>query len=57
VVLFDQRTTLGLVRLRLKAAVSDLNQVFTRPPDAQPTDFSASHLLAGAEDDIDRLFS
>jgi len=57
VVLFDQRTTLGLVRLRLKAAVNELNQVFTRPPDSQPADLGASHLLAGAEDDIDRLFS
>lgn len=57
VVLFDQRTTLGLVRLRLKAAVGELNQVFLRPPDAQPADRGASHLLAGAEDDIDRLFS
>lgn len=57
VVLFDQRTTLGLVRLRLKAAVAELNQVFLRPPDSQPADFGASHLLAGAEDDIDRLFS
>ena len=57
VVLFDQRTTLGLVRLRLKAAVNDLNAVFTRPQDSQPADLGASHLLAGAEDDIDRLFS
>jgi len=57
VVLFDQRTTLGLVRLRLKAAVAELNQVFLRPPDAQSADLGASHLLAGAEDDIDRLFS
>ena len=57
VVLFDQRTTLGLVRLRLKAAVNDLNQVFTRPQESQSADLGASHLLAGAEDDIDRLFS
>ena len=57
VVLFDQRTTLGLVRLRLKAAVNDLNSVFTRPQETQPTDFGAPHLLAGAEDDIDPLFS
>jgi predicted regulator of Ras-like GTPase activity (Roadblock/LC7/MglB family) len=56
VVLFDQRTTLGLVRLRLKAAITDLNQVFSRPPEPQSADLGA-HLLAGAEDDIDRLFS
>ena len=29
VVLFDNRTTLGLVKLRVKAAVGQLNQVFT----------------------------
>ncbi len=57
VVLFDQRTTLGLVRLRLKAAVQELNQVFTRPQEQQSAEVGASHLLAGAEDDIDRLFS
>jgi hypothetical protein len=37
--------------------VNELNQVFTRPPEPQSADFGASHLLAGAEDDIDRLFS
>src|SRR5215216_3394497 len=29
VVLFDNRTTLGLVRLKMKSAVGQLNQVFT----------------------------
>jgi predicted regulator of Ras-like GTPase activity (Roadblock/LC7/MglB family) len=57
VVLFDQRTTLGLVRLRLKAAVNELNSVFSRPQEAQSAEHGAAHLLAGAEDDIDRLFS
>ncbi len=57
VVLFDNRTTLGLVRLRMKAAVEELTRVFeavfARGSAAQgaPPGF-----LAGAEDEIDRLF-
>jgi predicted regulator of Ras-like GTPase activity (Roadblock/LC7/MglB family) len=57
VVLFDNRTTLGLVRLRMKAAVDDLTKtfegVFSRGGSAStpPPGF-----LAGAEDEIDRLF-
>jgi predicted regulator of Ras-like GTPase activity (Roadblock/LC7/MglB family) len=58
VVLFDQRTTVGLVRLKVKQTVSDLNKVFedmfgragsqgTKP---------AGGLLEGAEDEIDKLF-
>ena len=57
VVLFDTRTTLGLVRLKMKETVIQLTRLFeevfargtagrTRPPG----------LLAGAEDEIDRLF-
>ena len=57
VVLFDNRTTLGLVRLRMKGAVDELTRifegVFSRGSSAQnaPPGF-----LAGAEDEIDRLF-
>jgi predicted regulator of Ras-like GTPase activity (Roadblock/LC7/MglB family) len=54
VVLFDNRTTLGLVRLRMKATVEELGrlfeQVFARAH-AEPSD-----ILAGADDEIDRLF-
>ena len=57
VVLFDNRTTLGLVRLRMKNAVDELTRtfegVFSRAGSAStpPPGF-----LAGAEDEIDRLF-
>ena len=74
VVLFDDRTTLGLVRLKLRGAVEDLTRrfeaVFARG--ATPLGRGAGarglagalgaepaplDLLAGAEDEIDRLFS
>jgi predicted regulator of Ras-like GTPase activity (Roadblock/LC7/MglB family) len=58
VVLFDTRTTLGMVKLRVKAAVVALNEVFhdmlTRETQDAPrveTDF-----VGDAEDEIDRLF-
>ena len=56
VVLFDNRTTLGLVRLKMKQVVDELSalfeQVFARAQGgaAQPG------LLAGADDEIDKLF-
>ena len=57
VVLFDNRTTLGLVRLKMKSAVEELTklfeQVFARGQGGQP---DRPHLLAGAEDEIDKLF-
>lgn len=60
VVLFDERTTVGLVRLRVKQTVRELTTVFTelfgRPPRAEAGDKTAG-LLEGAEDEIDRLFS
>ena len=56
VVLFDNRTTLGLVRLKMKQAVDDLTDVFTRVF-ARPTgEGAAPNVLAGADDEIDRLF-
>lgn len=55
VILFDQRTTLGLVRLKVKPTVDELTRLirgmFDRPRGDAPTD-----VLAGAEDEIDRLF-
>jgi hypothetical protein len=57
VVLFDNRTTLGLVRLRMKGAVDELTKIFEgvfargSASQAAPPGF-----LAGAEDEIDRLF-
>ena len=58
VVLFDNRTTLGLVRLKMKQTVDELTklfeQVFARVQAGQPG--GAPNLLAGAEDEIDKLF-
>ncbi|MGH7644271.1 MAG: roadblock/LC7 domain-containing protein [Gemmatimonadales bacterium] len=58
VVLFDQRTTLGLVKLKGKAAVEQLNKIFAAmfnrvgAGPAAPT----KGVLEGAEDEIDKLF-
>ena len=57
VVLFDNRTTLGLVRLRMRGAVQELTKtfegVFARGGTSHAT---PKGFLAGAEDEIDRLF-
>jgi len=57
VVLFDNRTTLGLVRLKMKQTVDELTQlfqqVFARP---QGQGGGTQGLLSGAEDEIDKLF-
>ena len=57
VVLFDNRTTLGLVRLKMKHTVDELtklfHEVFARG--AQGT-VQGQGILAGAEDEIDKLF-
>ena len=72
VVLFDNRTTLGLVRLKLKGIVDELSRVFeavfARKSNVNGADpiaaslarslgVAPADLLAGAEDEIDRLFS
>jgi predicted regulator of Ras-like GTPase activity (Roadblock/LC7/MglB family) len=58
VVLFDERTTVGLVRLRVKHAVHDLatlfDELFSRWASGTPE--QRRPLLEGAEDEIDRLF-
>ncbi len=58
VVLFDNRTTLGLVKLRVKSAVVQLNQVFTDMFNRDGTSAPgvASEFLGEAEDEIDKLF-
>jgi predicted regulator of Ras-like GTPase activity (Roadblock/LC7/MglB family) len=57
VVLFDNRTTLGLVRLKMRQAVEELTRlfeaVFERERQAEST---RPNILAGADDEIDRLF-
>src|SRR5580692_4847462 len=56
VVLFDTRTTLGLVRLKMKETVGELTklfeQVFSRGAGGQE---QPQGLLHGAEDEIDKL--
>jgi predicted regulator of Ras-like GTPase activity (Roadblock/LC7/MglB family) len=58
VVLFDNRTTLGLVKLRVKTAVMQLNQVFTDMFNRDGTSAPGveSEFLGEAEDEIDKLF-
>jgi predicted regulator of Ras-like GTPase activity (Roadblock/LC7/MglB family) len=57
VVLFDTRTTLGLVRLKMKETVGDLTklfeELFARAAGAREQPQGPLH---GAEDEIDRLF-
>ena len=58
VVLFDNRTTLGLVKLRVKNAVSELNKVFENmfSQDGARGEPVESGFLGEAEDEIDKLF-
>ena len=59
VVLFDNRTTLGLVRLKMRGAVEELTalfeQVFARES-SRSMSAPPPGLLAGADDEIDKLF-
>ena len=58
VVLFDKRTTLGMVKLRARGAVQSLTTVFEEMfgrVEADKLDV-APGLLEGAEDEIDKLF-
>jgi len=57
VVLFDQRATLGLVKLKARSAVEGLNRVFEEMFNrigSGPAE--QKRLLEGAEDEIDKLF-
>ena len=58
VVLFDNRTTLGLVKLRVKNAVGELNKVFERmfSQDGAGRSRVETGFLGEAEDEIDKLF-
>lgn len=55
VVLFDNRTTLGLVRLKMKQTVSELTQLFEKVFNRAATG-TQPNVLAGADDEIDKLF-
>lgn len=60
VVLFDERTTVGMVRLRVKQTVVDLgklfDEMFARAGSDDQGRPKAGGLLEGAEDEIDKLF-
>ncbi|HEY7877671.1 MAG TPA: roadblock/LC7 domain-containing protein [Gemmatimonadaceae bacterium] len=58
VILFDNRTTLGLVRLKVKHTVEELTRQFAAMFERGRGGEQASppNILAGAEDEIDRLF-
>ncbi len=57
VIIFDSRTTVGLVRLRMKDEIDELtllvDRVFSRGRDG----VAPKHLLEGADDEIDKLFN
>ncbi len=58
VIIFDSRTTVGLVRLRVKDEIQELtlliDRVFSRGRDGTA---STGHPLDGADDEIDKLFN
>ena len=57
VVLFDNRTTLGMVRLKMRPTVQELTQMFEQMfARSAASAGSAPNILAGAEDEIDKLF-
>jgi predicted regulator of Ras-like GTPase activity (Roadblock/LC7/MglB family) len=58
VVLFDNRTTLGLVKLRMKTAVTELTTIFTAMFERPETDTAQvdSTFLGEAEEELDKLF-
>jgi predicted regulator of Ras-like GTPase activity (Roadblock/LC7/MglB family) len=56
VALFDNRTTLGLVRLKIKDTVSELTKLFHEVFQRGKSGAQQPGLLAGADDEIDQLF-
>jgi predicted regulator of Ras-like GTPase activity (Roadblock/LC7/MglB family) len=56
VALFDNRTTLGLVRLKIKDTVSELTKLFHEVFQRGKGATTSPGLLAGADDEIDQLF-
>jgi predicted regulator of Ras-like GTPase activity (Roadblock/LC7/MglB family) len=58
VIIFDSRTTVGLVRMRMKDEIEELtllvDRVFSRGRNSAA---SGGHLLEGADDEIDKLFN
>jgi len=60
VVLFDNRTTLGMIRIKVKGVVRELAEIFREMFDRSAAEPRASRVEPGfadeAEDEIDRLF-
>ncbi len=60
VVLFDKRTTLGLVRLRVKKTIGDISSIFTellkKLEDPDESSRLDGAFASDAEDEIDNLF-
>jgi predicted regulator of Ras-like GTPase activity (Roadblock/LC7/MglB family) len=56
VVIFDNRTTLGLVRLKLKQTIDELTRLFHQVFDRGANGTSGPGFLSGADDEIDKLF-
>jgi predicted regulator of Ras-like GTPase activity (Roadblock/LC7/MglB family) len=60
VVLFDNRTTLGMIRIKVKSVVRELSEIFRELFERSSTDPSLARLESAfadeAEDEIDRLF-
>jgi len=58
VVLFDNRTTLGLVKLRVRGVVESLSEVFTEMFERRdrPAPRVEAGFVGDAEDEIDKLF-
>jgi predicted regulator of Ras-like GTPase activity (Roadblock/LC7/MglB family) len=56
VVLFDNRTTLGLVRLKMKQTVDELTRLFEQVFKRAQSGQGQPNILAGADDEIDKLF-
>lgn len=56
VVLFDNRTTLGLVRLKMKEVVGELTKIFEVVFKRGASGAKAPSVLSGADDEIDKLF-
>jgi predicted regulator of Ras-like GTPase activity (Roadblock/LC7/MglB family) len=57
VVIFDQRSSLGLVRLRVKKASAELAQIFDALAQKMSQPGGASPFAEITDDDIDNLFS
>jgi predicted regulator of Ras-like GTPase activity (Roadblock/LC7/MglB family) len=56
VVLFDNRTTLGMVRLKMRPTVQELTTLFEQMFSRSAAAAAEPNILAGADDEIDKLF-